>query len=705
MAPNQDQYDDLDQERSRLFTVRLGTAATIAPMWEDLDLPVVGAAAYDRGRIVEDKYRIEAMIGRGGMGVVYKAHQLALNKDVALKTFSRADIREEDWARFKREAQAIARLNDAGVVQVLDFGVDSGRPYYTMELLQGQGLDDYLREHGVMDIRTALGVFIQVAQGLAAAHRKGVVHRDIKPANIFLAEDGRGLRAKIVDFGIATLISDKTERATQEVEIFGSPLYMSPEQFQGDLSHGAASDIYSFGCTLFEALAGRPPFHGANALATMYMHLEQPPPRLSSIVANQGLPQRLDGLVDRLLAKDIAARPGSMDQVIRELKELSARSSNDTRLGAVTVEKDEITRTGIRRNGVLSVTCLLACIAAGAYLIIKFYNESQAPPVKASAPPGRYRVSDNFDSMANIPLDDDHNMSLIQKGASEVVSDEAMGNPHKWPHVEEGSFDKSRRADRFLGNRLFEFPAGFKVGDFAHGDQSIPGQGQVLVPEKAVLNISADFKISPQLLDGFKSDSILRLRLPRYIRPTNDHFRHLARLTAIKELRFGDAVVDDETVSSLNKLNELHNLELTRVHLQSERVGRLTCLPRLTDLRLNKVEHAGWILEKLEGNVKLVNLDLSECNLADSDMEAVSKIPNLQYLGLEDNRYLTENGIRPLLKLYGLKHLDLRKCHIAPAVLEVLNGFHSLTKCDINTEYWTPAQKAELMSILRRNEK
>ncbi len=274
------------------------------------------------GQIIDQKYKITGFLGEGGMGAVYKAHHLLLNKEMALKTFSTTSLSEDALLRFQREAQAIAKLTHRNIVQVFDFGQgEDNVPYYTMECLVGESLADRLKARGYLPLEEALPIFQQVCSGLSLAHSKGIAHRDMKPGNIFLVEEGAKDLVKIVDFGMAGLATRTldSQKLTSTGIVFGSPLYMSPEQSMGDpVSH--QSDIYSCGCSLFETLTGTPPYQGANAFATMLLHQQSRIPELVGQSKDEEFPRRLKALTAHMMAKSAEDRPQSFDQIANELK-------------------------------------------------------------------------------------------------------------------------------------------------------------------------------------------------------------------------------------------------------------------------------------------------------------------------------------------------------------------------------------------------
>lgn len=212
------------------------------------------------------------------MGVVYKAEQrLIPGKIYAIKLLHAHAITESNLKRFHREALALGKLSHQGIVRIYNFGLDSeSNLYYVMEYIEGESLSNYLKRKCPLIERDCIRLFISMAKVLSHAHRHGIIHRDLKPSNLMLctSNDDPFGGVKVVDFGLVRLAIDKSEEKqalTATGEIFGTPYYISPEQSVGaDVT--AASDVYSLGCTMFEALTGAPPFKGESAFKTLYMH-------------------------------------------------------------------------------------------------------------------------------------------------------------------------------------------------------------------------------------------------------------------------------------------------------------------------------------------------------------------------------------------------------------------------------------------------
>jgi len=281
-------------------------------------------ADFTAGDTIGKDYQVLAWIGAGGMGNVYRVRHSGLQKEFALKTLSADKITPTAWRRFQQEAQAIGRMNHPNIVSISNLGLHEDRlPYYVMDLLTGQTLQDLIKTRGPLAVEEALSIFIEVCAGLSYAHKKGFVHRDIKPPNIFIvanAAAGSG-RVKIVDFGIAKLtgVKDETiQKLTNVGEICGSPYYMSPEQCDG-AKIDARSDIYSLGCSLFEALTGTTPYRGRNAMDTMLMHQSNDIPSLASVAPGKNFPPPLELAVHTMMAKAPMDRQQTMDLLGEEL--------------------------------------------------------------------------------------------------------------------------------------------------------------------------------------------------------------------------------------------------------------------------------------------------------------------------------------------------------------------------------------------------
>ena len=292
----------------------------------------------DRDPLIQrpvDRYRIEALLGTGSTGRVYRALHRTQNQAVALKLIW-GDLGADQRVvrRFQRAAAATRRIRHPHVVQVLDFGTTiGGLSFLAMELVNGQNLRAIIDRDGRTPPRRAAGIARQIAEGLRAAHAAGFVHRDIKPANVVLDETGTAPRAKILDFGLVGLtVADADSRITASGTFVGTPLYMAPEQARSASEVSPAADVYALGVLIHELVTGNPPFEGSTPLEVMIAHSTQRPPRLPRTLGG------LDELVACALEKDPNDRPSAeacveeLGRILNRLETSGAKNSGGERV-------------------------------------------------------------------------------------------------------------------------------------------------------------------------------------------------------------------------------------------------------------------------------------------------------------------------------------------------------------------------------------
>jgi serine/threonine protein kinase len=276
------------------------------------------------GRVFENKYRLDERLGGGGMGTVYRATHLLIERPVAVKVLSQRFVGDQTaQQRFRREARASGRMQHPNAVMVNDFGAtEDGWLYIVMELLEGQTLRDLLVREAPLDPARVVSFMLQTCAAVGAAHDAGLIHRDLKPANIFI-EQRPNLAAvvKVLDFGVAKFVveehDDDYNTLTQVGAIIGTPRYMSPEQCSGAAPLTPASDVYSLGIILYEMLTGAVPFTADTPLGVALKQVSEPPVSPRKVVP--AIPAELEGVVVHALAKDPRLRPADANELRREL--------------------------------------------------------------------------------------------------------------------------------------------------------------------------------------------------------------------------------------------------------------------------------------------------------------------------------------------------------------------------------------------------
>ncbi len=597
------------------------------------------------GEVIGDNYEIIDLIGEGGMGCVYSVRHRILQKNYAMKVLSSEHISEKSWRRLQVEAQAIARMNHPNIVGIHNLGLHQGNlPYYVMDLLRGTNLSQRLKNSGRLSVQEALPVFVEICKGVDYAHKKGIVHRDIKPANIILLEkpDVSGSRVKVVDFGIAKLAGaadPANQNLTSHGEVFGTPAYMSPEQCEGGRID-PRSDIYSIGCTFFEALTGSPPFHGSNQIQTMMMHQNQRPPTLKEASGGLDFPDSLETLVATMLAKAPMDRYQSLDKVADDLQAIDAGKEIDispfnSYKGSVGSRKrlhETITAAGLgslsKRLVVLSV--LAICVLSGVGGIY-LYNSREHNEQPKELP----KFSKLIDSGRTIQY--------------EFPKDRALGTI--------GSYDQSQSFQ--LAQATVTFPAHTRVTFIA--DSSV-------------------FVDEPQLFGSFRPDDLyaLTVRPQLELCALKPAMPYIGNLTSLRRLSVEGANIDDSDVAYLSKLTSLEVLDVNLTGLTGRGMSKLSSLRNLTQLLFNQNKDIYPMLKALEGSERIstLYLELPDPLLSEEDNRLIGTLKNLESLGLGDSG-ATDKTLESLAKLKKLRNLDLTGCSISR---EALARFRALDR-------------------------
>ena len=342
-----------------------------------------GSAPVAIGELLAEKYRVDRVVGVGGMGTVVAATHLELEQPVAIK-FMRPESLEDRVAveRFLREARASVRLRSEHVARVMDVGrMENGAPYLVMELLDGCDLQSHLQTQGPVTVDVASDFILQACEAIAEAHALGIIHRDLKSANLFLTRGmGGAPLIKVLDFGISKVIP-VTEQLTATANVLGSPAYMSPEQIRSARTVDGRSDIWSLGVVLFELTQGYPPFMTENSAigdVCIKVMMEPHPPQ-------KGVPAGFAAVVDRCLEKDPARRFQTVAELAKALRPY-ARTRSPTWEG----DGPEIASVRPRRTGMwLVVAGALVAIAAGVVALALRQRPTAKPvaePVPSSVP-------------------------------------------------------------------------------------------------------------------------------------------------------------------------------------------------------------------------------------------------------------------------------------------------------------------------------
>ncbi len=636
------------------------------------------------GVILLEKFKVLELLGVGGMGSVYRINHLFMNQQYALKCLNKCQRNDINWRRFENEAKAANMLDHANLLRVFDFGLlPGGRPYFLMELVNGVTLADEVRRLGRLPMKRAIKIFIQVAFAIHYAHEHGIIHRDLKPSNIMLEKkDGEENEAvKVVDFGIAKLTGVdefNQQTLTKTGEIFGSPLYMSPEQCSGTGIDNRA-DLYSLGCLFYEALTGAPPFIGETALATMMKHQNELPLSLKEASMGIGFPTGLEKIIATLLEKDPNLRYQKANSLAADLIELERTLSGDAnstsatqQIGELRADRGKVSAQTPADNAINTILIAILTAVIGAVAgagICYAVLSGQIKDLKTYYEAREANASPFAVSSSNAPPSNSEQKSKPKPGSySKIVGDE----------------------------RILTFPKGMCLGtiidDFAfiteaEGEKKFPKQ------RRLSLMVRNNALESPDLLAGFASDDLVFLNFSSAPTFKSDGFSAIENLTGLKAINLKHTLFNNSALLSLEKMVNLRyaNFNDTRVHGDG-----LAKLPILANMNAMDVSNNSGMLpfcQTLSDLKNLYELQMQHCQLDDVTSKDISQCKSLRVLCISQNKDITDAGVSYLKDLKNLTWLDLTATSVSPNCLESLVEMRSLKKVELGELDWTDSQR------------
>jgi|GEM_PF-1139915 len=461
------------------------------------------------GTIVDNRYEILSVLGRGGGGCVYKVRQVIMQKIMALKTLN-PSTSNISMLRLQKEAQALSRLEHRHIVQANDFGmIDGNQPFFAMEYVDGPTLAQYLKQVGSISVESMIELFAPLCQALSYAESKGVVHRDIKPSNIVLARDANNpgkFVAKIVDFGIAKIQHGDENAAalTKTGAVFGTPSYMSPEQCLGQPADHR-SDIYSLGCVIFESLVGTPPYTASNQLEVIMKHISGEIPTLREASLGSKFPEAIEQIVANMLAKDPDERYQSCDDVFDDFLSLQEKRS----VAPIVARESEVVDVNWKRKAIfVSSLVVTLVVAAGSIFVFMGLHK----PVAKSPDADAITASRGG-----------------QKEAQSSVLSDYLNQGHEYErktYLNGQKFFSEVKGDKLC----FTFPDKL-IGKFKYWttptDNTItPAQNSVTVARdaKLILFPAAPLLVEPALWSKFRQEDLFGIRMDLTEALTRDEF-------------------------------------------------------------------------------------------------------------------------------------------------------------------------------------
>ena len=594
--------------------------------------------------LIADRFQIKSILGEGGMGIVYLAHDPVLNKDVAIKVLKEG-MPASTIVRFQQEAKAVGKLKHSNIIEVYDFGISDDSPYLVMELLSGQSLAEFMKSPAWSQLKLTelIEILLQVARGLYHAHGNGILHRDIKPSNIMLRDNSDSadkFKVLLVDFGLAKVDVDKDEQSiTSTGATIGSPLYMSPEQVSAK-EIGAASDVYSLGCVIFEALAGKPPYRGDSANETMLMHKKNPVPDLPvSEFQGEAIPPTLTSLVRDCLDKDPQKRP-SIERLGIYLETLLTDLNPEPE--PEPEEQDEkrnynpldFLKSNFRVGTTLVVILLLAITGS----IVFFTRASQKDILPVTGNSQQKAFVNSADRLGTLPdykpfIDSHFKYSAPNKTlqATEFVRDEDL---------------------LLLKNRKEDF--NYLILHNSH----IQGKTFWAIKDLPINFIDlADTNITDSSLKQLAmSKTISYIDLSGCTEITDKGIKHLVGLKSLRGLILESARVNDETMKILMQMPQLTELGVKApCRISDLGMDRILTLKHLNNLNISGNYFSTSKLRRLKELQNLEILNVSNCKLNNNSLKELTSL-KLKALSATGNSDITAAGIN---NLKGFGQIDL----------------------------------------------
>lgn len=655
------------------------------------DLPCELFAA---GQILSERYKVISVLGCGGMGAVYKVEQVFLRQSFALKTLHNQANTDVAVRRFHKEAQAASKLSHPNLVRAHDFGIlPNHQPFFVMDLVEGPNLSEYTSAVGTLPVAEVLDIFIPVCFGLGYAHEQGVIHRDIKPSNIMLADskdDPSGYVPRVVDFGIAKFTENEEGHSlTLTGEVFGTPLYMSPEQCMGEqVDH--RSDIYSLGCVMYEALTGAPPFHGDTALNLMIKHQTVMPPSMKETSLGKEFPNKLEAIIAKTLIKDPKARYQSLMDLARELASLKQElmkkepgvlnRSHDKTVKDIPMLVLPKTKDGKPKfKELATVAACLGSLVAGVALGFMLQPK---PKVEVNKKEVAEEISAKLKAGYEEALSVGHSRYLTLGGSN--------SNPMQ----------------------VYKFPGSFDIGVFKYThptvqrDNSSSAQGSISVPFQSETYLKVPVSrlyTYPHLLRGFQASDLNHLHIANDSSAKVEDISFLfdaslaqcSDITGLKEVYLFGTSTTDKGISFIKDLPHLDSLDVSDTKVTPAAIKSLKNFPNMQYLGLKNVAGAKELVSDLSRSKSLRILNFANSDLTDDDLKLLSKIDTLQFLTVDANPNVTNEGIKQFKNLIAL---GIAGTNVTPDSIDIFKTMSNLRAITLSNGKWSAQDVQNLLA-------
>lgn len=606
-------------------------------------------AKFKAGDRLSEKYEFLEPVGAGGMGIIYKARHLALNRIVAIKLLHPYLLNAETILRFQREARTASKLRHANLIEVQDIGsTDDGQPFMVMDFVSGKSLSEAVKESGRIPVEQTVSIFLQLCSGLAYAHKQSILHRDLKPSNVMLVKDEHGhITARILDFGIAKILEDEDKQAmtlTKTGDVFGSPLYMSPEQGAGG-KLDQRSDCYSLGCMLFECLTGTTPFIGKSIIETLMLHAQQKVPTLKEATLGLEFPEALEKIVEKLLRKNPAERYQSVIEVEEDLQQLQSDLTKDDS-EAVVSKRDlrqlaggDSTAIGTGKKKADAAGKDIAIVLLSIAVVVLLAKDAW---LSYKATEG-VKIAENKKYKVDVPKVD-QNTDLERKIANNLNAKEFELCSEEISDVQLKPLARLRRVEKLKLDGNIISGTGMDVA------KSMPHLKKLSLSENPLTERGIE---TIAQLDQLENLEIKEVHL------SDDSVATLSRMQFLKKLELDDSQISCNGIQYLSGMRNLDTLALSGQHELNDRCfGRLKDMPKLVTVDVSKTNVSGEVFENPSFLPRLREIAFKENGMSKRSFKAISNLKELRTLDIRDSKFDLES-LMPLKKMPHLEEVKV----------------------------------------------
>jgi len=687
--------------------LRLNASNSVCPQ-DGTRIEHAGIGQIDQA--LADRYEFIESVGSGGMSVIYKAKQRLLDRIVAIKMLHSHVLDDQTMMRFQQEAKAATSLQHRNVIKVHDFGVsEHGQPYMVMDFIDGPTLTELIGYRGSLPLPEAIEIMTQVCEALEHAHMHGVLHRDLKPGNIMLMETKDGWDVRIVDFGIAKIIESADSVAhqlTRTGELFGSPMYMCPEQCMSR-QVDQRGDIYSFGCILYELLVGAPPHRGETLIETIFKHLNEQAKTLHQARPDIVIPDAVDEFVMKLIATKPEERYQTMSEVKQHLKTIQGGA-----LGSWfgTRSKFKWKWKLSKSTTIMIAGSVLACIGVASllYSLFALQQVKKQEPELHTVNRTQRKLATSVPSTAPFSLQSMHDVIPPNKVSSYYL-DVLKFSPHDlWT-------DKNLRplfmsvsqpivsldlSNSKITNLTME-PVSHLIGlkELSLNDTFITEAGLGMAGSIESLE-ELDLSGIPAKAHGYSLLSNLKNLERLNVNRTQVDDAALATLSALPKLEELDlrlTSISNKGLAHLAKAPALERLDLSGTTINDQGLEAIRKL-KLTELNISDTEVTGRGLFALKEMTTLQDLNVAHIVLKDSDLSALANLPNLYTIDLSSTS-VDDYGIEQLAHCPNLTNIQLKETRITDGAAKILKGMEKLETLNLERNRVSDKLVKEISSL------